>query len=557
MSKCFHEAAGDHKSHGQCRMALKIALALAFCLFVSSSAEAHFLWIVAQGADGPSRVHVYFGETAEPDDPDLLDFVADARVRQRTRDGKLFRLLASKGDDSLTATPVKEADATSAFLVDYTHGVITRGDETFLLNYYAKTPAGAGRANPADCDCSDKLVLDVVPNLTGNRLELTVKWRKEPIGGVQVMIEGPGLDSLEGTTDDRGQFQCRLAGSGLYSIRARHIEQNEGQHEGEEYASVRHYSTLALPYTQSSENSNMSYSDLPQGLTSFGAAVCEGWLYVYGGHTGEAHSYSIEEQSNAFLRLNLNSAEKWEELRPVPRLQGLAMVAYGGRLYRIGGFQAKNHQGQDQILVSTRSFARFDPAKAVWQDLPSLPEPRSSHDAVVIGDTLYVAGGWNLQGDGKTDWHKTAWSIDLTADPLIWSKLPDPPFERRALALGECDGKLHVIGGMQKEGGPTTRVDVYDPATQSWSRGPDLQGEGMEGFGGSAFAVGGHLFVSTFNGHLQRLNDDRSQWDVVEQLHRARFFHRMLPLSETELILVGGANMESGKFLDLETVSAK
>ena len=38
--------------------------------------------------------------------------------------------------------------------------------------------------------------------------------------------------------------------------------------------------------------------------------------------------------------------------------------------------------------------ARFDPKTKQLESLTQLPEPRSSHDAVVIGDKLYVAGGW-------------------------------------------------------------------------------------------------------------------------------------------------------------------
>ena len=52
------------------------------------------------------------------------------------------------------------------------------------------------------------------------------------------------------------------------------------------------------------------------------------------------------------------------------------------------------------------AFVAFDPKGGEWQPLPDLPEPRSSHDAVVIGDRLFVAGGWQL-GPEEAVWHKT------------------------------------------------------------------------------------------------------------------------------------------------------
>lgn len=296
------------------------------------------------------------------------------------------------------------------------------------------------------------------------------------------------------------------------------------------------------------------YPPLPEMVTSFGGAILGDALYIYGGHTGDAHSYSHEEQANVLRRLNLANPQAWEELARGPHLQGLALVAHDGKLYRVGGFTAKNAQGQEQDLWSQDSVAAFDPADGKWRDLPPLPEPRSSHDAAVLGDKLYVAGGWQLRGEKDSKWHKTAWVMDLAADRPEWRALPEPGFQRRALALAAHQGRLYVIGGMQREGGPTTRVDIFDPQTGRWSRGPSLPGEPLEGFGCSAFATAGKLYVSTIGGALLRLSDDGAKWRKVRELDTARFFHRMLPLAEGKLLIVGGANMSIGKFDQLETV---
>src|SRR5690606_6861170 len=122
-----------------------------------------------------------------------------------------------------------------------------------------------------------------------------------------------------------------------------------------------------------------------------------------------------KEQSKELTRLDLKQG-KWETLAEGPPLQGLAMVAHDGKLYRVGGFTAKNDEGEDHDLWSQDSFASFDLQEGKWQDLPSLPEPRSSHDAAVVGDTLYVAGGWSMQGGDEAHWHTTAWKLDLTQD---------------------------------------------------------------------------------------------------------------------------------------------
>lgn len=295
--------------------------------------------------------------------------------------------------------------------------------------------------------------------------------------------------------------------------------------------------------------------DLPQGITSFGAAVLGHEVYVYGGHLGRAHHYSIAGQSNALWRLDLKKPGQWETVATGPRLQGLAMVAHGNALYRLGGFTARNEEGEEHDLWSQAAVAKFDATGKRWVEVTPLPEPRSSFDAVVIGDRLYVAGGWALRGDQEEVWRTTAYFADLTQQPIRWERLPDPPFRRRALSLGAHQGRLFVIGGMTPKG-PTTRVDVFDPETGKWTAGPKLPSDkAMEGFGSSAFALGNHLFVSTYSGKLFRLSADGTQWEPPTELKHARFFHRMLPLGERQLLLLGGASMTEGKFEELEVVT--
>jgi len=188
--------------------------------------------------------------------------------------------------------------------------------------------------------------------------------------------------------------------------------------------------------------------------------------------------------------------------------------------------------------------------------LPNLPEPRSSHDAALVGDTLYVVGGWNMQGGSKgAQWHETTLAMNLANGPSDWKAVAPAPFKRRALALAAWHGKLYCLGGMQEQGGPTTAVAIYDPATNAWSEGPSILGSSMDGFGSSAFACRDALFVTTVSGSIQRLSSDGKQWEYVGQLTNSRFFHRLLPWQNGKLVVVGGANMQEGKTESLEVLA--
>ncbi len=301
------------------------------------------------------------------------------------------------------------------------------------------------------------------------------------------------------------------------------------------------------------EDSVQQFPVLPQAITSFGAAVVGDYAYVYGGNHGEAHEYSRLGQSNELLRVNIQDPSEWEKLPESDRLQGLAMVAYDGNLYRVGGFAARNEAGEDQDLWSTDSFARFNIADNKWEELPPLPAPRSSHDATMLGSVLYVVGGWSMQGDAQTKWHDTAYAIDLAADELEWRELPAPPFQRRAISMAAAGGKMYVIGGMEPNG-TTVEVACFDTGSNKWETGPSLPGEGMEGFGSSACAMDDQLFVSTYGGNVYKLDQDANAWAKVTTLQPGRFFHRMVPASNS-LLLIGGANMDIGRFRETDVVS--
>ena len=313
---------------------------------------------------------------------------------------------------------------------------------------------------------------------------------------------------------------------------------------------------ICLTASAVGQTNSPSLPDLPNAVTSFGAATtADGHLYVYGGHMGDAHKYYKEGQCNTLLRLNLNKPEKWESLAKGPRLQGLALVTDGKMLYRLGGFTALNNEDEEESeLRSQQSFARFDPAKGAWENLTTLPEPRSSFDAVVHRNQLYVIGGWDMQPEGKT-WSSTAHVADLREETITWKKLPEPPFRKRALSLAAVGDLIFAIGGMKEQGGPTRDVDVFNTKTGKWSKGPKLTGEKpMAGFGSSSFAIGNRLFTSTYEGLLLELSQDAKSWKTIRKFETGRFFHRMIPMNDSALLMISGANMSTGKFDDIQIV---
>lgn len=304
----------------------------------------------------------------------------------------------------------------------------------------------------------------------------------------------------------------------------------------------------------STETPATSLAPLPETVTSFGAVTSDGYLYAFGGHKGERHNYSVEMVSGSFQRLKLSDGRAWEALPPALPGQGQPLVAHGGIVYRVGGMAARNRADAKQDLYSLAIAERFDPRRGKWEAISTLPAPRSSHDAAVLGNQLYVAGGWYLPGGtNKATWPANALVLDLTRPGAGWREFPQP-FQRRALALAVSGSKLFCIGGMNQDNQPTLAVDVYDTATGQWSKGPELPPGKFKGFSCSAITQNGRVYVNAFQGDLLRLTADGSSWEVVGRLAHPRMAHRLVTAGANQLIALGGEDGEH-KRTDLELLT--
>jgi hypothetical protein len=267
--------------------------------------------------------------------------------------------------------------------------------------------------------------------------------------------------------------------------------------------------------------------------TSFGAASLGDDLYVAGGYFGEPHRYSREGQSTSFARLGPDHT--WQTLAPLESgLQGLALVALGPDLVRCGGSRVDNARPDATDMHSIATCARYRVDANAWEPFPDLPEPRSSFDAAALDGRIYAIGGWNVDGDSA---HARFASTMLVfdEDAHAWRSLPSP-IERRALAVTATSHSIIAIGGLRPDLTPSTAVDVFDVAHETWSSGPEFPGEG---FGMSATSVGDVVYASGSDGMLFRWAVGEPAWTPVHTLALPRFFHRLLPQSGA-LVAIGG-----------------
>jgi len=284
--------------------------------------------------------------------------------------------------------------------------------------------------------------------------------------------------------------------------------------------------------------------ELPLPVASFGAAgMPDGSLYFYGGHSGRRHKYNRDEVHGDLFRWK-PGADKWEALTKDEPAQGASLVATKDGLIRIGGMAARNAKGEKQDLWSSETAARYDIASGAWIPLPQLPQRRSSHDSIVCGSTLYVIGGWRMEGDVDSVWHDTYLTLDLSKADAKWQSHPQP-FKRRALAVQTLGTKVYAIGGITDDNKLSSAVSVLDTTTGAWSDGPTLPADKIGGFGFAAVSQAGRLFASGVSGRLLELRGDA--WVAVAKLSHPRYFHRLLSGGAGKLIAIGGESQGGGK----------
>ena len=95
-----------------------------------------------------------------------------------------------------------------------------------------------------------------------------------------------------------------------------------------------------------------------------------------------------------------------------------------------------------------------------WSTKSSMPGTRYAFASCVADGKLYAFGGY----DGAHIDTVVAYDPETNS----WSAKSPMPVQRTDAEAVESGGKIYVMGGQIGGATLTTRVDVYDPATDSW-----------------------------------------------------------------------------------------
>ena len=274
---------------------------------------------------------------------------------------------------------------------------------------------------------------------------------------------------------------------------------------------------------------------LPEPRFEMATAVVDGRLLVFGGFgPGVTATTRVDAYDPA--------TDRWQRLADMPEALTHVNTAVDGRQVWLAGGFLDTGSGP-----ATLSVWRYDADQDRFESGPPLPEARAGGGLAVLGDRLHYVGG--LRADRDTD-AADHWSLDLDPVEISWQLAASMPDPRNQFGVIVHDGRLYLVGGQHRHDSTLRapldrpRVDVYDPQTDTWSRGTDLPGP-LSHVEPGAFAQDGRLVVvgGRGAGGLQSSILELSPggaWRVTAELPQALLAPGARAIGDL-LIVVGGA----------------
>jgi N-acetylneuraminic acid mutarotase len=193
------------------------------------------------------------------------------------------------------------------------------------------------------------------------------------------------------------------------------------------------------------------------------AVVVGDSVYIAGG-VGRPTPQQTGTTLARFERFDVTTG-RYERLPDLPiALDHIGMAAHAGSIYVLGG----HGLGPGGAQSTNRAF-RYVIAERKWDELPPMSEARGGQGVAVVGDRIYVVGGRATRNfDGSEPSVGLVEAFDTKAGR--WSRVTTMPDARDHLGVAELGGQIYVYAGRIPDGTTRTRLDRYDPATNTWTR---------------------------------------------------------------------------------------
>jgi N-acetylneuraminic acid mutarotase len=210
---------------------------------------------------------------------------------------------------------------------------------------------------------------------------------------------------------------------------------------------------------------------VPTGRYRFGIAVFDNKIYCFGGQFNKAidNPYAGANFTDK-VEVYDPATDSWQTKKPMPTIRSQFETGIiNGKIYLVGG---RTESPSATVALNEA----YDPKTDSWTTKAPSPYPVAQHASAVIGNELYLLGGVDEFNDPM--WMSV--NQIYNADTNTWSLGTPIPNATWRAAAGATSGNLappriYLVGGQQPRGEQATNViQIYDPASKSWSHGASM-----------------------------------------------------------------------------------
>ncbi len=232
-------------------------------------------------------------------------------------------------------------------------------------------------------------------------------------------------------------------------------------------------------------------------------------------------------------------AGQWAPLTALPQGMGYNTAEfYNGALYNFSGLNS---------ATITQCY-KLDLSGGAWTPTVTLPQPRLLASAHVVGDKIYVVGGYSSANPFTT--HGQVLEYDPAGNTLTpLSSMNTPVYAAGSFVK---DGRIWVLGGGTTSfQAQSDAIQIYDPAIDRWATSNSRLPLAMRSFqaeviGDDVYLVGGYQYASqgVYFAHVYKgaIAGDEITWTKLADFPGGSLMRQSMGTDGAKLYMAAGFN---------------
>ena len=259
---------------------------------------------------------------------------------------------------------------------------------------------------------------------------------------------------------------------------------------------------------------------------------------------------------------------QWTRKADMPTARtGFATSVVNGKVFAIGGnIQLERGEFGD---LSASTVEMYDPETDTWEQKANMPTARSGVSVSVVDGKIYAIGGSKVKTiqvprgfNSESEELATVEMYDPATD--TWTQKADMPTRKKTMTC-VVDGKIYAIGGWltTNEKPHLETVEVYDPATDTWAKAQSMNcarcSAAIGVVNGEIYAIGGlgsspiqeqsDLYLSS----VEVFNPKTNQWQEGTEMSAPKALHTASVI-DGKIYVIGGYFTKDNEFKKLSTI---